>query len=198
MASIKAIRALQDHKSKLGRVADLGCGKLRHYRILAPRSDELFLIDTPKQLSATHRDGDVSYTIYGFVDAARRRGRRVHVLSSQEFPLAQLKLDVVFCVAVFDVVLLKSRKELTRAAVKNLANGGFFVVIVPRNDTTILRRCSQDNSYLDGHVFWHHGVWTFFHNFRSHDGIVRDCKRAGLSLVKDLSRYRQVCLIFRK
>jgi SAM-dependent methyltransferase len=196
--SVKAVAALQNSGKKLGRLADLGCGKLRHYRILAPRANELFLIDTSKQLSALHRDGAVSYTVYQVAEAARRRGRNTQVFTSQEFPLAHLELDVVFCVAVFDVIPRKIRKELTNAAARNLTNGGFFVVIAPRNDTSILRRCSRDNSYLDGHAFWHHGVWTFFHNFRSYDGIVRDCKRAGLWLVKDMSRYRQVCLIFRK
>ena len=137
--SVKVVADLRNSGEKLGRLADLGCGKLRHYRLLAPRAHELFLIDTAKQLSAPHRDGGISYTVYEVAEAARRRGRLVRVLSSQEFPFSHLELDVVFCVAVFDVVPRKTRKELTTAAARNLATGGFFVVIAPRNDTSTAR-----------------------------------------------------------
>lgn len=95
---------------------------------------------------------------------------------------------------MFDVIPRKTRRALTRAAAQNLSPEGHLVVIAPRNDSTILRRCSQKNTYLDGYVF---RAWCdIFHNFRRYDDIVRDCANEGLYLLSNLSRYRQVCLIF--
>ena len=182
----------------MGRVADLGCGKLRHYKSLVSSSDELFLVDTPQQLSATHSDNGQRYTISDVASGARVQRRIVHVMPFDDFAARKLYLDLIVCVAVLDVVLPKVRKELIRSAARNLASSGLGAIVVPRNDSTILSRCGPHNAYSDGHVFPHHGVHTFFHNFRDHLPIVRLCESAGLRLVKDLSCYRQVCLIVEK
>jgi hypothetical protein len=102
---------------------------------------------------------------------------------------------LVVCVAVLDVVLPHVRQALIRASARNLAPTGMCVIIVPRNDSTVLRRCGRDNVYSDGHIFSHHGINTFFHNFREHAPIVRACSKVGLRLLEDASCYRQVCLI---
>ena len=195
-SALAALAFVRDHSRNLGKVADLGCGKLRHYRLLAAKSDTLFLVDTPTQISSIHVDNGSTYTISQVAESARRRGRKVNVLLAEDFVQATLELDVIFCVAVFDVVPRKTRRVLTRAAAQNLSPEGHLVVIAPRNDSTILQRCSRKNAYLDGYVFGHTGIHTFFHNFRRYDDIVRDCANEGLFLVSDLSRYRQVCLIF--
>jgi hypothetical protein len=183
---------------KLGKVGDLGCGKLRHYNVLAPCSDELYLIDTEDQLSATHFDAGEEYSVRKVAECARNHGKKVHVLSSSEFASSKLGLDLVVCIAVLDVVLPAVRQEVVRSAVNNLGQRGHFIVIAPRNDSTILKRCGPDNAFHDGHKFPHHGVHTFYHNFRDQGPIVESCKRAGASLLKDLSIYRQVCLIFKR
>jgi hypothetical protein len=89
-----------------------------------------------------------------------------------------------------------TRRAITEAVAHNLANEGVFVVIAPRNDSSIVRRCTKQNAYLDGHVFKHHGIHTFFHNFKTYDDVLNDCEKVGLFLLADLSRYRQVCLLF--
>lgn len=195
-SAFAAVASIREHARSLGKVADLGCGRLRHYSLLVARSDTLFLVDTPTQISAIHVDNRSTYTISHVAEHARQRGRKVNVLSTGDFVQARLDLDVIFCVAVFDVVPRKTRRALTRAAAQNLSPEGHFVVIAPRNDSTILRRCCPKNAYLDGYVFEHNGIHTFFHNFRRYDDIVRDCANEGLCLVSDLSRYRQACLIF--
>jgi hypothetical protein len=129
------------------------------------------------------------------VKAASGQGEKVHALSSVEFAVSNLRLDLVVCAAVLDVVVPRTRVEVIRSATRNLAGSGLLIVIVPRNDSTILRRCSSKNAYCDGHVFPHHGVHTFYHNFRDHSPIVKICIDAGLGLEKDLSSYRQICLI---
>lgn len=181
---------------KFGRVADLGCGKLRHYRQLAACSDELFLIDTPAQLSAKHIDKGLEYTVRSVAECAMAQQQKVQAMAFRDFAASQLNLDLVVCVAVLDVVLPYVRRALIRAAARNLAPAGECVIIVPRNDSTILRRCGRDNAYSDGHVFSHHGVHTFFHNYREHTPIARACATAGLRLLDDLSCYRHVCLVF--
>jgi hypothetical protein len=174
----------------------LGCGKLRHYELLLSYSEELYLVDTQEQLSATHFDAGHEYCVRDVAQAARENGRKVYTLPAVEFAASKLGLDLVVCVATLDVVLPRTRFLMINSASRNLRRAGLFIVVAPRNDSTILRRFRPDNAYHDGHVFHHHGVYTFFHNFRDHSPIVKTCRKAGLELKKDLSSYRQVCLVF--
>lgn len=195
-----AIEALRRRWLALQRakVADLGCGKLRHLRLLAPLSSHLFLVDTEYQLTTTHRDGNRLYTIRDLAAKRSDAVPAVAALNDTQFAVTKLSLDVVFCVAVFDVVTLDTRKALTAAAYRNLRRGGLFVLIVPRNDSTILVRCATGNAYADGHAFQHHGAYTFFKNFRDTYALARLCEAGGFTMVEDLSVYRQVCLLFER
>lgn len=181
---------------RLGRVADLGCGKLRHYDLLAQVSDELYLIDTHEQLSSTHVDAGQRYSVRDIAAKELERGKKTYALTSEEFANSKLKLNLIFCVAVLDVVEARTRSRIIASAARNLGPSGLFIVIVPRNDSSILDRCSPENSYQDGHVFFHHGLHTFYRNFRDYSPITRIATKAGLSLKEDLSCYRQVCLVF--
>lgn len=184
--------------AKLGKVADLGCGKLRHYGMLSTVSDTLFLIDTERQITSTHTDKGKIYTVENVAKEARQKGKKVYSLSYEKFIESNCLLDVIFCIAVFDVVPRNIRRILINAAASKLLSGGHFVIIIPRNDSSILKRCSKENKYLDGHVFCHHGIYTYFHNFRNYESILKGCNRVCLRLVADLSNYRQVCLILVK
>lgn len=186
------------HRVRKLRIADLGCGKLRHFKALSAVATDLILVDTEEQLSRTHRDGDREYTVKHFAKSANRARLGVRAMTSHEFDSSRLKLDAVFCIAAFDVVLRSVRQDFIRASHRNLREDGIFIVIAPRNDSSILRRCSSDNRYMDGHVFHHHGVTTFFTNFKSINTIKGDCEAVGYQLVADLSRYRHACLVFSK
>jgi len=87
---------------------------------------------------------------------------------------------------------------MAKAAYRNLRDNGLYVVILPRNDSSIIRRCTESNRYQDGHVFSHHGVATFYVNFDDQSVLIRLLQRLGFRLLHDLSNYRQVCLIFVK
>jgi SAM-dependent methyltransferase len=190
------VREARPKSEGLGRVADLACGKLRHYDLLLPFSDELYLVDTHEQLSATRVDAGQEYCVRDVAKVAREEGEKVHALPSSEFATSSLNLDLVVCIAALDVVLARTRSEMINSASRNLSPGGLLVVVVPRNDSTILKRCGPANAYSDGYVFHHHGAYTFFRNFRDYSPIVKACRKAGLELKKDLSCYRQVCLVF--
>lgn len=193
-----AVNRLRGNGIIAGKVADLGCGKLRHFKQLSALSSELYLVDKETQLTNPHVNGKLHYTVRQFASTKRKFPHRVHAMSSSEFARSRLHLDVIFCIAVVDVVLQEERRLLYCLAERNLRSGGYFVLIAPRNDSSILSRCSKANRYRDGHVFHHHGAATFYKNFRSIFSLVRDCASTGLTLVADLSRYRQVSLIFRK
>lgn len=195
-SALQFVKELRPEANSWGRVADLGCGKLRHYDMMAAHSSALYLVDTQEQLSAIHHDGGVEYNVHQVAAKARKQGKKIHVLTADEFASAELNLDLIVCVAVLDVVLARTRSQMIKSAVRNLRKSGLLILIVPRNDTTILDRFTPENSHQDGHVFLHHGIYTFFRNFRDHSPIVRVACSAGLTLAKDLSRYRQVCLIF--
>jgi SAM-dependent methyltransferase len=196
----KAIAFLRSDGSDgpLGTVADVGCGKLRHYRVLKDLATTLLLVDTERQMSREHSDGGTVYSIPRVAQAARKQGESVHALTFEELKASKRKIDVAFCIAVFDVVTRTVRKEISAVVSERLRDGGYFVIIVPRNDSTITDRFSSANRYQDGHVFAHHGAQTFFCNFKTVATITGDCQKVGLVLQRDLSVYRQGCLIFRK
>jgi SAM-dependent methyltransferase len=197
--ALKAVAARNGGALNGLRIADQGCGKLRHYRALAPLARELYLVDTDKQLTTPHVDRQRTFTIEEF--AAKEREKRfleVQVLRDREFERSALGLDCVFSIAVFDVVPPDVRLSVIAAARRNLKRGGWFVVIIPRNDSSILARCTQENQHRDGHLFSHHGIQTFYRNFRDTDSVVKWCQARGLQLIEDLSLYRQACILFAK
>jgi hypothetical protein len=195
--------ALEYLSSKYGcweeirRVADLGCGKLRHYRLLSD-FPEIFLVDTERQLSNRHCDGDDEYTVREFAEEQCSSDHLVCAKTVEQFAKSRLHLDLIICVAVLDAVLPSVRKSIIESASRNLKARGLFVLIVPRNDSTILRRCNAENSYADGHAFANRGAHTFFCNFKKHDALINLCRRSELDVVQDLSIYRHVCLITTK
>lgn len=187
-----------NHRGDLGTVADVGCGKLRHFNLLRQAANELVLVDTRAQLEAEHVDGNLRYTINTFV--ARRRGhlRRLRVIPADQFEATRLDLDVAFSIAVFDVVPSHIRARILRSIVRNLRPHGWFVLVIPRNDTTILRRCNEDNQRWDGHWFPNRDGYTFYRNFRRTKELLTWVTGYGFTVKADLSRYRQICLAFRR
>lgn len=179
--------------------ADQGCGKLRHLRVLMKHFRKIVLIDTEEQLNRTQRIWNTSSTsIPRYVKSLRLKGTRIRVLSSEKFKNSRLQLDVVFNICVLDVETPKTRARILQAAHRNLREGGLLVLIVPRNDQTITVRCNKRNQYLDGHIFQHHGAFTFYTNFGRTDPLVKKLKSLGFSIRSDMSTYRQMLLICQK
>ncbi len=180
------------------RVVDQGCGKLRHLKLLLELFQKIYLVDKEEQLLRKQRlFGKDSLSIPEYI-SSRIYSNRVKVFSNKDFAKKHLRLDLVLNACTFDVVLNQSRKEMVDAAYRNLRKGGYFVLIVPRNDQSITKRCFEKNRYKDGHVFEHHSIRTFFKNYKNHSGLIRLVKSRSYKLLLDLSTYRQVCLIFQK
>lgn len=179
------------------KVADQGCGKLRHLITLLNHFNEICLVDTDFQLSRTQTLFGKRTTIRDYFANFNSPGKQLNVLSDLQFDSSNLQLDIIFNICVFDVEVPKVRTAMLSSAHKNLRTGGLLVLIIPRNDQSILKRCSEENRYLDGHIFHHHGISTFYKNFDKVKikTLVRNLKRRGFALQADLSRYRQVCMI---
>ena len=136
------------------RIADQGCGKLRHLTIFCRYFDTIYLIDKEFQLNRLQRLFGLHETnIKKYISGLKMRGKKITVLSDGEFASSNLNLDIVFNICVFDVEVPKTRKAMITAAYRNLKESGLYVVIIPRNDQRILVRCTKNNRYLDGHVF---------------------------------------------
>ena len=192
-----AICRVRQHDADAATVADQGCGKLRHLKLLLSHFRNVVLVDTEYQLARQVSIAGLVRTIPEYVrhmPAAQRR--RIRLLSAMDFDAGGHDLDAVFSICTFDVVPRATRIELVRSAHRNLKLGGLFVLVVPRNDSTILRRCRDHNRHQDGHVFRHHGVSTFYANFRDHAPLTRMVERGGFRMLHDMSRYRHVCLLF--
>lgn len=181
------------------RIADHGCGKLRHFEPLRHTATEMFLVDTQRQLDAPHVEGDSVVMIRAIAEKASRKTRTpATVMNDQEFERSRLRLDAVFCVAVLDVLPRATRGRVVGAAHRNLRPGGLLVVVVPRNDSSILRRCRATNRYRDGHIFGRPGSVTFYRNWRDPRPLIREIQHAGFDLRADASRYRHAALIFER
>jgi len=181
------------------RVADQGCGKLRHLTKILEYFGTIYLIDTEFQLNRSQRlFASDETSIKKYVASLKISGKKLIVLSNVEFDSYSLNLDIVFNICTFDVEVPKTRKAMASAAYKNLKKRGLYVVIIPRNDQSILVRCTANNRHLDGHIFHHHSVTTFYKNYRNSKPLLYSLAWQGFVLEADLSVYRQVCLILRK
>jgi SAM-dependent methyltransferase len=181
------------------RIADQGCGKLRHLSLLARASRELVLVETPDQLDSTHIENGRPLRIRDLVRVeSARRGIRMRVLAAPIFDRTKLGLDAVFNVAVLDVVPRVTREAILAAAYRNLRRDGYLVLIVPRNDATILRRCHAGNRWRDGHRFAQKSFDTFYSNFRDGRGLTKWVEARGFHLFSDHSIYRQFFAIFQR
>jgi len=193
-----ALARLKAMSVKLPRAADQGCGRLRHLDLLSSAHKELYLVDTKRQLEHAQLLEGERMTIGAYVNTRKQHsgGCRLRVQSASEFERSHLQLDVVYSVATLDVVPASTREEMVTAASRNLRSGGIYVMIVPRNDSSILKRCTLDNAYQDGHVFRRAGSLTFYRNFRDPSSLLRLARSAGFSLLEDHSQYRQILLLF--
>jgi SAM-dependent methyltransferase len=181
------------------RVADQGCGRLRHLAVLREFFDTIYLIDTEFQLNRRQRLFGLDKTnIKEYIANLETSGKKLIVLSSLDFDSSKLNLDIVFNICVLDVEIPKARKDMISATYKNLKEGGLYIVIIPRNDQSILIRCTAKNRYLNGHIFQHHGVTTFYKNYRDTKSLIQNLVSQDFALEADLSVYRQVCLILSK
>jgi len=183
------------------KLVDLGCGKLRHFDICKRLVKQIILVDTKKQIERVQKFASGNCTMRQYVDSTNEDGDiTISVLPIEEFERQKLNADIVLSVAVMDAVLKDARSLITRSAFQNLRSGGFFVVIVPRNDSSLLVNCKETNRYQDGFVFRNrgHDTLTFYANFRDPVPLMTIMTENGFDLLENLSVFRQLCWILKK
>lgn len=195
---LKTISLLQYHMSdnSLGIVVDQGCGQLRHVNLLLTVSKKLILVDTDYQLSVCHDFNGQQLTIREFVHE-HWPNKNISVLSSNEFSRVQIRANTIFSINVLDVTTSDVRNEIAKAAKRNLAPQGHYVLIIPRNDAWTLRICKPTNRYSDGYTFPHSRGYTYYRNW-SDGAILTWVHKQGFDIVQNLSNYRQVALICKR
>ena len=174
---------------------DHGCGQLRNIRSLLDFSNQLILVDTEKQLTKKHNFLGEYLTIQEYI-TKKYPEHNIRIFNSDKFEVSQLNIDIVFSINVLDVTPPKIRGAALRAIRKNLRDNGILVLIVPRNDSWTLQRCSKADKFADGYVFPNHGAFTFYRNWDdfSLEAIAR---RYGFVLLQNLSVYRYGCILCR-
>lgn len=174
-------------------LVDYGCGQLRSVDTLLTFSNRLVLVDTERQLMTPHRFNGKPMLASEFVK--ERWGRaEVRILSHSQFSKSAVRAHVIFVVNVFDVVPERTRVAMLTAAIQHLKRGRALVIIAPRNDSWTLRLCSAENRYQDGHVFAHPRGLTYYRNWRG-NSLQEWVMSRQVRITRDLSIYRQVCLI---
>jgi hypothetical protein len=182
------------------KIVDLGCGKLRHLNILNNYSKHVILVDTKVQIDRVQKLGNMTGTIKQYLQNIDLPGAAIKVIETRSFELQSNKVDVILSIAVMDVVLMYDRIQMTKAAFNNLRSGGFFVVIIPRNDSATLINCTKENQYEDGFVLKNrgHNIFTFYKNYWDINNLLELFIGNGFHLVDNLSVFRHVCLILQK
>ncbi len=178
-------------------IVDLGCGKLRHLKIFTKFTNRIVLVDTKIQIERTQKFGGTLSTMKDYINATRN-GLNVKILTVEEFEKRNINADIIYSVAVMDAVQQKTRLQITKSAYNNLKFDKYFVVIVPRNDSSILENCKYENQYEDGYFFKNRDKFTFYVNFRDPTPLLRMIENIGFGLIVDSSRYRYICWIFQK
>jgi len=147
--SIKYI-LLNENAGKLKslKIADYGCGKLRHLHMFLDYFNPIYLVDTQFQLSRMLKLFGEKTKIKKYINELKT-SKKLIALKDSEFESSRLGLDLIFSIAVFDVVLSKTRL-------------------------------------------------TIFKNFREIKYSINRVNKNGFMLENDLSKYRNVCLIFKK
>jgi SAM-dependent methyltransferase len=181
-------------------LVDLGCGKLRHLNILREYSKNIFLVDTKFQIERRQKFGDILCTMHEYLESVISPDETIKEVETKDFEKQQNNVDAVFSIGVMPVVLEADRKQMLHSAYRNLRPGGYFVVIIPRNDSSILKNCTPNNKIEDGYYFKNRGheIYTFYINFRDPSTFLALIEKKGFQLIEDLSVYRQIYWIFQK
>jgi hypothetical protein len=194
MQALTAVRGLvYENQQDDPLTLDHGCGQLRNVKSLLQFSNRLVLVDTESQLSKKHNFFGEHLTIQEYIEG-KYDCNCIMVMNDRQFERSRLKVNVAFSINVIDVTPPMIRNAILRAIRRNMAKRGVFVLIVPRNDSWTLRRCSKQNRYADGYIFQNHGTLTFYRNW---DNLSLETllKRHGLRIVCDLSNYRYASMI---
>jgi len=178
------------------KICDQGCGALRHLKVLMKYYNDIYMVDTEFQINRSRIIEGNTTTIKEYINDLNVPNKKIKLILNKEFLISDLGLDAVFNLCTFDVVLPEIRKEMLEAARKNIRRGGYFVLIIPRNDSSILCRCKKENIYADGHYFKNRGACTYYSNFRDQKVIIDMALEYNFNLVKDMSIFRHICLIF--
>lgn len=120
------------------------------------------------------------------------------MLTNVEFANIEIQCDIIFSIAVADIIPLESFKHIIEDSYLKLKKDAYFVIVVPRNDTSILRRCNNENAYNEGFIFKKGKYTTYMRNYRDPNPLYNEFEKNGFSLVEDLSVFNQICSIFKK
>ncbi len=135
------------------KVGDYGCGKLRHLLILEEYFKNIVLIDTKQQLERKQKLFEINNTTAKeYIKKYHNNSTNISVFDTEKISAQKIKFDIIFNICVFDVVLKATRFEIIENVRKLLKMNGIFVLIIPRNDFSIIKRCCPENRYQDGYI----------------------------------------------
>jgi len=110
------------------KVADQGCGKLRHLKIFYKYFNIIYLIDTEFQINKTQRlFGKNNITIREYLSKNKIKGKEINLITAKKFTATKLNLDLIFNICVFDVEIPEVRKSMIESSFNNLRNKGIFL-----------------------------------------------------------------------
>lgn len=174
------------------RLADQGCGRLRHLEILR-RLGRLYCVDIGERLDARTELQGSQTTVRAFVGALGDSG--VSVVDAEAFAESRLGLDVVVNVATLDIVPPRERYAILAAARRNLAEAGRLAVIVPNGNEWIREKHAEAEPHEDGFAYRKKGVWRFFRQYTHVDDVGALLDGAGFRVEADLSDDERFALV---
>lgn len=134
------------------KVADFGSGRFRNANVLTRYFDEVFFVETKKQLRK--------------FSSVAPQGNHVHYIITDQFQNLTDHFDAVFLISVLHTIPHKThRAKIIRLCHQSLKPGGLLVVDVPQSETYYNRRKNVSAKYKDGWLMkWGDG-YTFYKNF---------------------------------
>ena len=93
--AIEYLAGQRDFKGEM-KVADQGCGALRHLKLMLESYDHIYLIDTREQFNRKHTIDGVKTTVPDYVSNLELANRQICLMTNRDFSRTSLDLDAIY------------------------------------------------------------------------------------------------------
>ena len=161
---------------KYKKVLDYGCGRLRYEIPLSEHADEIFAIDSEKQILRIT-------TFKQTEDILSHCGCKVNLCSIESSDWKKQKYDLIFCTNVLSAIPFEGERiQLLKNAKQVLNKNGYIFISVQYRNSYFSEYSNRDDTfaYKDGWMIKRTSGKCYFYALLKAEYIIDLCKKVGL------------------